>query len=95
MLEKAIRWGYLSLPELMSELLSDQQDTINRVFNLSGLDEDGQTHLPERQKVQPSATVMTAVTPVPVEPSSPVVQEEPEKEQQKEQEVTSNSDSLW
>lgn len=38
---------------------------------------------------------MTAVTPVPVEPSSPVVQEEPEKEQQKEQEVTSNSDSLW
>lgn len=95
LLEKAIRWGYLSLPELMSELLSDQQDTINRVFNLSGLDEDGQTHLPERQKVQPSATVMTAVTPVPVEPSSPVVQEEPEKEQQKEQEVTSNSDSLW
>ncbi|MGR5127891.1 type VI secretion system protein TssA [Photobacterium swingsii] len=91
LLEKAIRWGYLSLPELMTELLSDQQDTINRVFNLSGLDEDGQTHLPERQTVQPSvaATVSAA------EPSTPVVQEEPAQEQQEEQVVTSNSDSLW
>ena len=91
LLEKAIRWGYLSLPELMTELLSDQQDTINRVFNLSGLDEDGQTHLPERQTVQPSvATTVSAA-----EPSTPVVQEEPAQEQQEEQVVTSNSDSLW
>jgi len=50
LLEKAIRWGYMPLPELMNELLSNQQDTIDRVFNLTGLDEDGQTVLPEVKK---------------------------------------------
>ncbi|OAN17818.1 hypothetical protein A3K86_02545 [Photobacterium jeanii] len=92
LLEKAIRWGYLSLPELMSEMLSHQQDTINSVFNLSGLDEDGQTQLPERNMAQPSvATASISVA----EPSPAVVPEEPAKEKQEEQEDTSSSDSLW
>lgn len=47
LLEKAIRWGYMPLPELMTELLSNQQETIARVFNLTGLDEEGQVGLPD------------------------------------------------
>jgi len=50
LLEKAIRWGYMPLPELMSELLLNQTDTINRVFNLTGLDEEGKIALPEVAK---------------------------------------------
>lgn len=50
LLEKAIRWGYMPLPELMSELLLNQDDTISRVFNLTGLDEDGKIALPEVAK---------------------------------------------
>ena len=37
LIEKAIRWGHLSLPELLNELISDQADTKNRIFTIAGL----------------------------------------------------------
>ena len=46
LLDKSIRWGYMPLPELMKELLLNQQDTIDRVFNLAGLDEQEQVVSP-------------------------------------------------
>lgn len=41
LIEKAIRWGHLSLPELLNELISDQADTKNRIFTIAGLQEGG------------------------------------------------------
>ncbi|QUM79865.1 type VI secretion system ImpA family N-terminal domain-containing protein [Moritella sp. 5] len=59
LLEKAIRWGYLSLPELMSELLLNQEDTIKQVFHLSALDENGDTNViqPTHKKMLPLSDV--------------------------------------
>ncbi|EDM68956.1 uncharacterized protein conserved in bacteria [Moritella sp. PE36] len=59
LLEKAIRWGYLSLPELMSELLLNQEDTIKQVFHLSALDENGDTNViqPMHKKMLPLSGV--------------------------------------
>lgn len=61
LLEKAIRWGYMPLPELMEELLPNQQDSIERIFNLTGLDEQGQTVLPKVKKTIYTAPVVTPV----------------------------------
>jgi type VI secretion system protein ImpA len=41
LIEKAIRWGHLSLPELLNELISDQADTKKRIFTIAGLQEGG------------------------------------------------------
>ncbi|WP_019613328.1 ImpA family type VI secretion system protein [Psychromonas ossibalaenae] len=60
LLDKSIRWGYMPLPELMTELLSNQQDTIDRVFNLTGLDEQGQTALPNDNNNIGAARVLPA-----------------------------------
>lgn len=83
LLEKAIRWGYMPLPELMAELLSNQQETIDRVFNLTGLDEDGETSLPEIKHVVPQASELpTSVSSKKLEPEaekkpvSPVIETE-------------------
>ena len=57
LLDKATRWGYMALPELLTELLSNQQDTIDRVFNLTGLDETGQVTLPAINKAMAVAPV--------------------------------------
>ncbi|KXF83487.1 type VI secretion system protein TssA [Enterovibrio coralii] len=46
LLEKAIRWGYMSLPELMTELMSDRKNEQDKIFNLIGLDNEEQVSLP-------------------------------------------------
>ncbi|PSW05803.1 ImpA family type VI secretion system protein [Photobacterium lipolyticum] len=75
LLEKAIRWGYMPLPELMGELLLNQQDTIERVFNLTGLDEEGQVALPEVNRTMRSTPVFS--TPIPAKEPDPVVDTKP------------------
>ncbi|MGN1392571.1 MAG: ImpA family type VI secretion system protein [Succinivibrionaceae bacterium] len=40
LIEKAIRWGHMSLPELMNELMNDEQDTRKRIFTVVGLSND-------------------------------------------------------
>ncbi len=37
LIEKAIRWGHMSLPELMTELMNEQQDVKQRIFTVAGL----------------------------------------------------------
>lgn len=41
LIEKAIRWGHMSLPDLLNEMISDQVDTRNRIFTIAGLQEGG------------------------------------------------------
>lgn len=40
LIEKAIRWGHMSLPELMTELMNEQHDLRNRIFTVAGLNEE-------------------------------------------------------
>jgi type VI secretion system protein ImpA len=48
LLEKAIRWGYLSLPELLQEMMSEQSsDTLSSIFNAAGLNHLDQVLLPD------------------------------------------------
>ncbi|WP_299017717.1 type VI secretion system ImpA family N-terminal domain-containing protein [uncultured Photobacterium sp.] len=103
LLEKAIRWGYMPLPDLMTELLSNQQETINRVFNLSGLDEVGQTNLPELNRARTAGLTHKTAEPAievndtqPVDLSSSLEEERThQQELQKEQKSNSSSNSLW
>ncbi len=39
LLDKAVRWGHLSLPELLRELITDEEDTRKRIFTVAGLDD--------------------------------------------------------
>ncbi|MEZ9524565.1 type VI secretion system protein TssA [Enterovibrio norvegicus] len=47
LLEKAIRWGYMPLPELMSELLVGRENDQDKIFNLIGLDNEERVVLPD------------------------------------------------
>ncbi|MEW4579906.1 type VI secretion protein, partial [Vibrio cholerae] len=48
LLEKAIRWGYLSLPELLQEMISrDERISLDKVFNVIGLDHYEKVLLPD------------------------------------------------
>jgi len=38
LLERAIRWGYLSLPELMQEMIGEEQKAFNQINQLTGMD---------------------------------------------------------
>ncbi len=53
LLEKAIRWGYTPLPELLDELLLGHQDLKQQIFVQTGLDLDALASLPEPEKVEP------------------------------------------
>ncbi|MRI33740.1 hypothetical protein EOPP23_12155 [Endozoicomonas sp. OPT23] len=45
-LEKAIRWGYTPLPQLMNELLLGNDNLMGRIKELTGMDESDKTPLP-------------------------------------------------
>ena len=48
LLEKAIRWGYLSLPELLQEMMTEQDgDNVSKIFNAAGLNHLEQVLLPD------------------------------------------------
>ncbi len=38
LLERAIRWGYLSLPELIQEMVGDEKKALNQINQVSGMD---------------------------------------------------------
>jgi len=66
LLERAIRWGYMSLPELMQELTGGNDSAIEHINQLTGMDNLGQQKL----KVKPatSAQVKQSNTVTPVAP---------------------------
>ncbi|UTM57061.1 type VI secretion system ImpA family N-terminal domain-containing protein [Photobacterium sp. CCB-ST2H9] len=48
LLEKAIRWGYLPLPELLQEMMAEQSgDTLSKIFHAAGLNHLDQVRLPD------------------------------------------------
>jgi type VI secretion system protein ImpA len=52
LLERAIRWGYMSLPELLEEMVGENDQVMNRINQLAGLESVTKTVIP-----QPSLTV--------------------------------------
>ncbi|MGF1870798.1 ImpA family type VI secretion system protein [Photobacterium indicum] len=76
LLEKAIRWGYLPLPELLQEMMEEQDGTsLNKIFNAAGLNHLDQVLLPDVEVPnvdikKPSAFTASSpnVTPVKMEP---------------------------
>ena len=53
LLEKAIRWGYTPLPELLDELLLGHQNLKQQIFVQTGLDVDALAPLPEPETIAP------------------------------------------
>ena len=51
LLEKAIRWGYTPLPELMRELLQGNDNTLNRITELTGMNQIDKTPIPGQPAV--------------------------------------------
>lgn len=53
LLEKAIRWGYMSLPDLLQEMMSESDSaSLNKIFNVVGLDHDEQVLLPSMNNLE-------------------------------------------
>ena len=79
LLEKAIRWGYTPLPELMHELLQGNEQTLNRITDLTGMNMTDKTPIPG-QPVNDLMTVQTleqaSVSQPIAESSSPRVETE-------------------
>ncbi|ELV8623706.1 type VI secretion system ImpA family N-terminal domain-containing protein [Vibrio cidicii] len=69
LLEKAIRWGYLSLPELLQEMMSGAESgSLDKIFHVAGLDHSDQVLLPDVTQhavgiQQPSITPVSATEP--------------------------------
>jgi type VI secretion system protein ImpA len=85
MIEKTIRWGYLSFPELIQELVKGNQDVLQRIGVLTGMNEDGTTTIPE----QVAAVAVPVETKAVEAPAEPVAAETEESSTQ----ATTNSSS--
>ncbi|GLQ75906.1 type VI secretion system protein TssA [Vibrio penaeicida] len=76
LLEKAIRWGYLSLPELLQEMMSEQNsDSLSTIFNSAGLNHLDQILLPE------VSTPTDDIKNTPAPQAAPPVSEQPDVEE--------------
>lgn len=47
LLERAIRWGYMSLPELLQEMVGENQPVMDRISQLAGLENTEKTAIPD------------------------------------------------
>ena len=54
LIERAIRWGYLPLPELLQELVGDNANVMGRITNLAGLESTEKTAIPQAAASQQS-----------------------------------------
>lgn len=59
LLEKAIRWGYTPLPELMHELLQGNEQTLNRITDLTGMNMTSKTPIPGPSSGHSGAVAVT------------------------------------
>ena len=82
LLEKAIRWGYTPLPELMNELLQGNEQTLNRITDLTGMNMTDKTPIPGlppgNSGAEPvvSAQPVSAVETTPEQSSLPIETQE-------------------
>ncbi|WDD99149.1 ImpA family type VI secretion system protein [Thalassomonas actiniarum] len=70
LLEKAIRWGYMSLPELMQELVAGNDKVLSQIAMVTGMDGE-KTQLPEN-----AAVSTVAAQPAPVAAAASAVQQQ-------------------
>lgn len=73
LLERAIRWGYMSLPELLQEMTAGNSSVLQHINQLTGMDNldkvdlaDRETHVPQpiqSSSVSPTPVVETSTTP--------------------------------
>lgn len=63
LLERAIRWGYMSLPELLNEMVGDNSQVMGRITQLAGLETTEQTTIPD-VPVSAAAVMAPAIQPV-------------------------------
>ena len=56
LLEKAIRWGYMSLPELMQEMVSGNDQVMGHVNLITGMNDD-KAELPESRTTAPMSDI--------------------------------------
>ncbi|WDZ71665.1 hypothetical protein PWW31_10700 [Vibrio harveyi] len=67
LLERAIRWGYLSLPELLQEMTGGNNQVLDHINQLTGMDNLEQTilkRIPEPQSVPESVPTVPPATEV-------------------------------
>ncbi|RYV01389.1 type VI secretion protein [Shewanella sp. OPT22] len=77
LLEKAIRWGNMSLPELLTVMVTEPDgDLLNRIFNTTGLDNGEQVSLPKIIRPVSSVKPVSGVS-KPMSPTSKVTAEMP------------------
>jgi len=64
LLERAIRWGYMSLPELLNEMVGDNAQVMGRITQLAGLETTEKTSIPDIpvSAMQPAPTASVALT---------------------------------
>ncbi|WP_281561208.1 type VI secretion system ImpA family N-terminal domain-containing protein [Thalassomonas sp. RHCl1] len=85
LLEKAIRWGYMSLPELMQELVAGNDKVLSQIAMVTGMDGE-KTQLPESAPVAVAQPVAAAASkPQQETASTAVVSTEVEKPAEKEE----------
>ncbi|WDE05330.1 type VI secretion system ImpA family N-terminal domain-containing protein [Thalassomonas viridans] len=96
LLEKAIRWGYMSLPELMQELVAGNDKVLSQIAMVTGMDGE-KTQLPESVPVvQPMAAVATAAAAPQEEIPSAGIEKPVEKEESKvSNETAADSGFQW
>ena len=81
LLEKAIRWGYMSLPELMQELVAGNDKVLSQIAMVTGMDGE-KTQLPDAAPVTQVAAPVAQSAPAPQQETPSAVVEKPaEKEE--------------
>lgn len=100
LLERSIRWGYMSFPELLQEMIGAESNVIAQINQMTGMDKLDQTDLSGKSipttlatSIQPAATptIEEPAAPTPVPDSSNSTTETP---QTSEPTSTSSSSSL-
>lgn len=97
LIERAIRWGYMPLPELLAEMVGDNNAVMDRIQNMAGLENSERIDLPA------GSTGVTQVSPVtpppqvnlPVEESQPKASEPASEEKPAEQTTAQISSFEW
>lgn len=68
LLERAIRWGYMSLPQLLEEMVGDNEQVMSRINQMAGLESVEKTVIPKipavvtQQKITPTEPTSTDVS---------------------------------
>ena len=104
LLERAIRWGYMSLPDLLNEMVGEDDKMMGRMYQLAGLESVDKTVIPdptisasELSHKQQSAPVKYNAPPVSVpktEKVETVATNEPVKQEETVQDNSASSGNL-